>query len=377
VTGTPEVAGNFNFSIRVRDSEQSSAIQACQVQVQSADLQLSSACPLPDARVGEAYTLKLGANGGQAPYQFTFGLLPEGLTGAADGTISGRAARMGGGSFSVGITDAVGNRSENVCSVAVTAPGVPAISLVDPPASMGAAATNLSLTVQLASAYTAPVQGQINMAVTPATAGSDPVVDSPDPLLAFSNGQRFIPFTIPAGAIRASVPVVSTGTVASDVLVSLSNLQASGASILQSPSSKTFRVTPAGPSISSVCYVRTLTDRGVTLEFRAAGVTTTRELSHASITIPGLDVFKPTLPVPSEFVFDPGNTVTVELNGAAFGFFGSPVNVRTGGGFSLSIPVSLESDPTYLPPETKISGVTMAVFNRIGTSGVKPVAACQ
>ncbi len=377
VSGTAESSGNFDFSLRVRDSEQSSAVQACSIQVLPPTLQLSSSCPLPDAHAGEAYTQKLVAAGGQAPYQFTLGVLPDGLTGTPDGTISGRAARIGGGSFSVQITDAAGNRSQNVCSVAVTAPNVPTISLADPPATVAAATTNLSLTVQLASAYSAPVQGQVTMNITPATAGTDPVVDTPDPLLAFSNGQRTATFTISAGATRASVPVVSTGTVASDVLVTLSNLQASGAPLLQSPSAKVFRIAPTAPSISSVCYVRTLTDRGVSLEFRASGITATRELTNARITIPGLDLFKPQVPVPPEFVFDPTNTVTVELNDAAFGYFSSPVNVRTGGGFSLSIPVSLDSDPTYLPPETKISGVTMEVLNKIGSSGAKPVAACQ
>jgi hypothetical protein len=221
------------------------------------------------------------------------------------------------------------------------------------------------------------VQGQITLNITPATAGTDPVVDTPDPLLAFSNGQRTASFTIPAGATRVSVPLVSTGTVASDVQVALTNLQTSGAPILQSPSSKVFRVAPAGPSVTSVCYVRTLTDRGVKLEFRATGSTSTRELTNAQITIPGLDLYKPQMPVPSQFVFDPTNTLTVDLSDTAFGFFSSPVNVRTGGGFSLSIPVSLDTQPTYLPPETKISGVTLALLNRIGTSGAQPVAACQ
>jgi hypothetical protein len=237
--------------------------------------------------------------------------------------------------------------------------------------------TNLSLTVQLASAYTAPVQGQLVMSATPATAGTDPVVDSTDPLFAFSNGQRTTSFTIPAGSTRLSVPVVSTGTVATDVVVTLANLQASGAPILQSPSAKLLRVSPAGPSISSICYVRTNTDFGAKLDFRVAGVTTTRDLTRALITIPGLDLLKPMMPVPAEFVFDPGDTVTVDLNSGAFGFFSSPVNVRTGGGFNLSIPVSLESDPTFLPATTVLKNVTAAVFNRIGSSGVRSVAPCQ
>lgn len=377
VTGAPETAGNYNFSLRLRDSEQGSVVQACQIQVRPAELRLSSACPLPDARVGENYSLKLAVEGGQGPFQFTYGLLPEGLAGSAEGTISGRATRMGGGSFSVGIADAAGNRSENLCSVAVTAPSVPTISLVDPPATVASAMTNLSLTVQLASAYSAPVQGQIILSATPATSGTDPVVDSTDPLFAFPNGQRTATFTIPAGSTRVSVPVVSTGTVATDVVVSLANLQASGAPILQSPSAKILRVPPAVPSISSICYVRTNSDFGAKLDFRVIGVTTTRDLARAVIAIPGLDLLKPYMPVPPEFVFDPTDTVTVDLTTGAFGFFSSPVNVRTGGGFSLNIPVSLESDPTFLPATTQLSGVTMAVFNRIGSSGVRQVAPCQ
>jgi hypothetical protein len=86
---------------------------------------------------------------------------------------------------------------------------------------------------------------------------------------------------------------------------------------------------------------------------------------------------KPSLPVPEEFVFDATNTVTVDLSSTAFGFFSSPVNVRTGGAFNLNLPVSLEGEPTFLPVTTKLNGVTVEVFNRIGTSGVRPVAPCQ
>ncbi|MEI9812531.1 MAG: putative Ig domain-containing protein [Acidobacteriota bacterium] len=377
INGTATTAGNYSFTLRVRDNDGALAMQACQVQVRPAELRLSSACPLPDGRVGETYSQKVAAEGGQSPYQFSFGFLPEGLTGAIDGTISGKPARLGGGGFPIRVVDAAGTRSETMCSIAVTAPGVPAISLADPPATVAPATTNLSVTVKLASAYTAPVQGQIMMAVTPDTAGSDPVVDSSDPLLAFASGQRTASFTIPVGATSVAVPVVSTGTVASTAVLSLTKLEASGAPILQSPAPKVFRILPSAPSLSSICYVRTNTEQGVQLDFRMSGISTTRELTRAVLTIPGLQMVHSNIPVPAEFVFDTANTVTVDLNGAAFGYYASPVNVRTGGAFSLVIPVSLEGTPAVLSPAAKLDGLTVAIFNKQGGSATRTVAACQ
>lgn len=372
VSGTPSVAGTFGFTLRLRDGTQATTVQACQMTVAPAELRLDTSCPLPDARAGEPYSVVLQASGGTPPYQFSFGLLPDGLTGGPRGTISGQPAQPGGRSFSVAVSDAAGRGSESACSLAVGQPGVPAVSLADPPATLAPAVTSAVLTVQLAAAYTVPVRGQINLQITPESAGADPIVDSPDPLLGFANGQRSIGFTIPAGATRVSVPLASTGTVASTVAVAVSGLEANGVPFTQFPGTKFFRIAPAAPVLNAACYVRTNTESGIHLDLRVSGLTTTRSLTRAVLTIPGSAGPAPNLPIPAEFVFSGGDNIAVDASGAATTFFNAPTNVRTGGAFTLVLPLDLAAPA----PSLKLDSVQITLFNRAGGSGAKPAGVC-
>jgi hypothetical protein len=244
---------------------------------------------------------------------------------------------------------------------------------VDPTATVSSANTGLVLTVQLAAAYTAPVKGLITLKVTPDTAGGDPIANSTDPLLAFANGQRTAAFTIAAGTTRATVPIISTGTVASTVAITLEALEASGAAIAQQPTTKFFRLAPAAPVISSACYARTNSEAGVKLDFRVTGLSNTRELTRAQVTIPGLGGARANLPVPAEFLFDSSDTLTVEISGLAATFYSSPANVRTGGAFTLTIPVNLNS----FAPSAQLGGIQFNLFNKAGSAGQRSVPACQ
>jgi hypothetical protein len=372
-SGTPAAAGSYSFTLRLRDGTQTSTLQACQLTVVPSELRLSTPCPLPDGRVGESYSQVLQASGGTAPYQFSYGLLPDGLTGAANGTISGRPALLGGRSFDIRIADAAGRTATQACSLAVGQPVVPVITLVDPPATVAPASTSFALTVRMAAAYTAPVKGLLTLNITPETGGNDPVVNSADPLLAFANGQRTVGFTIASGATSVVVPVASTGTVASTVGVSLTGLEASGAPIAQTPSAKFFRIVPAAPSITSACYVRTNAEDGIYLNFQVTGFSNTRELTKALVTTPGLAAGKPNIPVPDEFLFDSTDTMTVEASGVATGYYSTALNVRTGGAFTLTIPVTLKT----LAPTAKLDSVQLSLANSVGSTAPRAVLVCQ
>ena len=373
ISGTPRDPGTYSFTLRLRDATQAATLQACRLTVAPAELRLTTPCPLPDGRAGEAYSTALQAEGGTPPYQFSFGPLPDGLTGSPAGLISGHPALLGGRSFNIGISDGAGRSAENACSIAVVNPQVPAISLVDPPATVPMANTATSITVQLASAYSAPVRGQVQLKITPDTGGLDLIVNSPDPLLGFAGGQRTPIFTVPAGATRVTLPLVSTGTVASTIALTLGNLEASGAPLLQYPATKFFRIAPAVPSMTSACYVRTNTEQGIQLDFQVTGVSNTRALTRAKVTIRGLAGVKPNLLVPAEFVFDGSDTLTAEINGVAEAYFASPANVRTGGAFTLILPVTL----TQMAPSGKLESVQFVLFNAVGGSAVRSVAECQ
>jgi hypothetical protein len=214
------------------------------------------------------------------------------------------------------------------------------------------------------------------MQVTPDTAGTDPLVNSTDPLLAFANGQRTATFTIPAGQTRAVVPVVSTGTVASTVNVHIVNLTAA-APVLQTPPSKTFRIPAAAPSISAACYARTNNENGVQLEFRVTGISNTRELASAQVTIPGLGLGKPNIPVPSGFLIDSSDTLSTNIEAIAQGFYSTTGSVRTGGAFTLAIPVNLDTPQASIAPSVALGTIRFNLSNRAGATGFRDVPACQ
>ncbi|MEP7352801.1 MAG: hypothetical protein ABI824_06185, partial [Acidobacteriota bacterium] len=377
LSGTPTSAGTFQFTSIVRESASqvaasTQAFQACSITIQQPQLRTTSACPLPNGRAGESYSFKLQAVGGTPPYRFSYGLLPDGLSGSTDGNITGTPKATGGRSFGLRVTDAASNNAESICSLAIVAPNVPQISLSDLPATVAAGTTNLVIGVQLASAYTAPVSGIVSITAVPNTLSNDAVANSVDPHLAFANGQTSASFTIPAGATRVNVPLISTGTVASTVTVSLQNLTASGVSIPQSPALKVFTIPATAPQITSACYVRTDTDNGIHLDFRISGLTTTRELTRADFTIPGTAQTIVLPPVPANFLIHSSDLMSLSISSLAGEYFTSPLNIRMGGAFSLIVPLDLT-----LLPKSKLPQITLSLFNQIGGSAQTTVPTCQ
>lgn len=103
ISGTPTVAGNYSFRVTVTDNTHNSVSKDYTLTV----LGITNSDTLPAATVGTAYSEALTAVGGTAPYTFTLelGTLPDGLTLASDGTISGTPTTGGDASFVVGVAD--------------------------------------------------------------------------------------------------------------------------------------------------------------------------------------------------------------------------------------------------------------------------------
>ncbi|WP_234328043.1 putative Ig domain-containing protein, partial [Streptomyces sp. NRRL F-2664] len=72
-----------------------------------ADLEITTASPLPNATVGQPYSAVIETVGGtgQAAFTVTGGTLPPGLALAADGTLSGTPTTAGTYTFTVTATD--------------------------------------------------------------------------------------------------------------------------------------------------------------------------------------------------------------------------------------------------------------------------------
>jgi len=350
VSGSTTAAGSYPFSVTVREASGQSFTQACSLNVTPSALHLTTACPLPDAKLGQSYSAQMHAAGGVAPYQFDFfGYLPDGLLVSSDGTVSGTPTTLGGEAFLVRVTDAQSKQTSAPCSVGVGLPAIPQISITGLPAVAQPAATNIAVTARLSSTYTQPIYGQVTLDVLPDTHSSEAEANQADPRLRFANGQAAINFVIPAGSTQVTLPLVSTGTVASTVVVSLGKLGSANVDLPLHPTPVIFRIPQVAPVVTSACYARTST--GVNVQVN--GYSTTRELTQANVTI--------------------GNSkFQTDISGIAAGYFSDQLTIRAGGSFALTLPYQLDigtNDP--------ISTATINLANTVGDAGSRTIQACQ
>ena len=105
--GTPALAGEFAFAVRVQDSLGASANGAFRIVVQPPPLVILTS-NLPDGTAGAPYSAALAASGGVPSYTWSIasGSLPGGLTmSPSSGAISGTPAAAGEFRFTVAVTD--------------------------------------------------------------------------------------------------------------------------------------------------------------------------------------------------------------------------------------------------------------------------------
>ncbi len=92
ISGTPQAAGQFSFSVRVADGSGRSASASFALTAANALRVLTAA--LPEVEAGSAYQMTLQATGGAPPYRWTVieGRLPDGLVLSAGGVVSGTSS---------------------------------------------------------------------------------------------------------------------------------------------------------------------------------------------------------------------------------------------------------------------------------------------
>lgn len=110
VSGTPTVAGNFAFTVNVTDANGQVGSANVTLAVGNTAITITPAT-LPRGTQGVAYSERVTATGGIAPYRFAVssGSLPPGLTiDAATGAIAGTPTGSGDTSFAITVTDSTG-----------------------------------------------------------------------------------------------------------------------------------------------------------------------------------------------------------------------------------------------------------------------------
>jgi Putative Ig domain len=122
ISGIPDTAGSYRFTIRATDSSASTrrGAQRYTLQVRPATLTLSPST-LGAAAVGAAVSQQLTAGGGTPPYTFSAaGTLPTGLTLSTSGLISGTPTTAGSYQFTVTVNDSAGGRGSQPYTLQVT-----------------------------------------------------------------------------------------------------------------------------------------------------------------------------------------------------------------------------------------------------------------
>ncbi len=121
ITGTPTVAGAFNFTISATDANSITGSQAYTVNIAAASLTVNPST-LPNGMQSVAYNQTVTASGGTAPYTYAVlsGTLPTGLSlNAATGAITGTPSAGGNYSFTIQATDANSNVGSNAYTVTI------------------------------------------------------------------------------------------------------------------------------------------------------------------------------------------------------------------------------------------------------------------
>jgi hypothetical protein len=100
ITGIPATLGTYPFTVRILGSTQSLSLSVV------SSLAITTAA-LPNGVLGSAYSTALSASGGLAPYAYEIasGSLPDGLTLASDGTITGTPTTAATSTVTIRVTD--------------------------------------------------------------------------------------------------------------------------------------------------------------------------------------------------------------------------------------------------------------------------------
>ena len=119
LSGTPNTRGTFPFRVGVTDSANTQTTKDFSIVITTPALVITTASPLADGQVGEAYAASFAAAGGVAPYAWAASGLPDGLSLSSAGALSGTPTVEGSSSIAVTVTDATGGKATKNFSLTV------------------------------------------------------------------------------------------------------------------------------------------------------------------------------------------------------------------------------------------------------------------
>jgi hypothetical protein len=123
LSGTPQTAGTSTFTVEVRDGTGHTARNSYTVVVgPPTPVVLGNSDGLNAGTVGASYLQNLFVSGGAKPYTWAIvaGALPAGLSLSANGSITGTPTTAGTRTFTIRVTDKLGQQATRVFSIAIS-----------------------------------------------------------------------------------------------------------------------------------------------------------------------------------------------------------------------------------------------------------------
>ena len=123
ISGTPTLAGTYNFTVGVVDSTGAPATKALSIRVVD-PIVITNASPLPAGGRNVPYSQQLAATGGVPAYTWSLssGSLPTGLNLSTSGLISGTPTVNGTYNFTIGVVDSTGAPGSKAFSIRIANP---------------------------------------------------------------------------------------------------------------------------------------------------------------------------------------------------------------------------------------------------------------
>ncbi|MEZ5402374.1 MAG: IPT/TIG domain-containing protein [Bryobacteraceae bacterium] len=225
-----------------------------------------------------------------------------------------------------------------------------------PPAAISAASLrvapggNTSVQVQLSSAATAAVNGELRLSFEPDATGIPSGFIDPAAMFTGS-GSTALPFTIAAGQTDAALAGggrINVGTVAGVLVVRVATLASAGQTVTVLPDPVRIEVPRAAPSLTDGSVRLTNTTGGVTVQVQ--GFAPSREMTNATIAFT----------IAAQTDVDGGTSFTAPLQAVFQSYFNSDEGRANGSRFELRIPFTVEGDAN------RITAVSVTLSNGDG-----------
>ncbi|MCL4522932.1 MAG: putative Ig domain-containing protein, partial [Acidobacteria bacterium] len=133
LSGTPTVAGTFNFTVTVTDAFGQTDSEALSIAVNPAVSVTTTS--LPGGQVALSYNASLAATGGTLPYGWSIssGALPNGVNlDGSTGALSGTPTMAGTFNFTAVVTDGIAQTASNALSIVISSQPAPTLASISP-----------------------------------------------------------------------------------------------------------------------------------------------------------------------------------------------------------------------------------------------------